>query len=752
MEIYFDNILIDPNYYTQLEQSCLMFNEQDSFKLGATPCNSLVLGIDKRYITSIPKTILIKIGEVQYGNFKIDSYEENEYEYVFKITDGMVKFNFLYDASYLINLSTNMDNGKKYVTLLELLQDICDKASINLETLDFIGKDKHISWYDNTITAREYVGYIAELNGGYARINQNGNLEIKSFSNDVKDSISIDECDSLKIGEKHLITHVLYDNGIQKFEYGDSSNNTIQINSNNVFITSNEDIFNIYNVLNQLEFYSFSVENCPIGNAGIGDCIEFTDGINSYKTFAQFELNYFGNWLGGYKFKVNSSNVDSTTDIIGGDLDNKYKRIKTTVDRMNNELKITIEELGENTNEIATLKINVDSINQSVENFESQAETIAKIEMDLEKINSEIGSITDTTVSASGTGTLILDNVLTSELLYLQVYPTYTDLSYLYPADDLYPSDDLFLLSRDIVFTSEENEVTFTLPCDLLFIDSTIRDELIINYDTQEMYVIHRVGLDENGNKYALSEATTEYFDYIGIILPDGDYSVSMPSFEDAYIYVRSLAKNLYTAQYATKVELNSAITSTTTSINARVDEKITLVNGDIDELSGRLDIQADEIALKLDASKFTSASVIGLINNRDGTSTAQIKATNIDMSGTNFNLTTQNMTISSTNFSVDKNGNATMNNANVNGTIKSSNGTIGGWNINSSGLNNGNIFFNNNGYSNIYTYADMIILTNYLLGNIHLNDNQKPHYDLNGDGEINSGDLLLMQQKILGN
>ena len=45
-----------------------------------------------------------------------------------------------------------------------------------------------------------------------------------------------------------------------------------------------------------------------------------------------------------------------------------------------------------------------------------------------------------------------------------------------------------------------------------------------------------------------------------------------------------------------------------------------------------------------------------------------------------------------------------------------------------------------------------MIILTNYLLGNIHLNDNQKPHYDLNGDGEINSGDLLLMQQKILGN
>lgn len=388
-----------------------------------------------------------------------------------------------------------------------------------------------------------------------------------------------------------------------------------------------------------------------------------------------------------------------------------------------------------------------------VNDFSSQAETIAKIEMDLEKINSEIGSITDTTVSASGTGTLILDNVLTSELLYLQVYPTYTDLSYLYPADDLFPSDDLFLLSRDIVFTSEENEVIFTLPCDLLFIDSTIRDELIINYDTQEMYVIHRVGLDEDGNKYALSEATTEYFDYSGIILPDGDYIVSMPSFEDAYIYVRSLAKNLYTAQYATKVELNSAITSTTTSINARVDEKITLVNGDIDELSGRLDIQADEIALKLDASKFTSSAVIGLINNRDGTSSALIKATNIDMSGTNFNLTTQNMTISSTNFSVDKNGNATMNNANFNGTIKSSNGTIGGWNINSGGLNNGNVFINSNGYSSIYTIADYFIIKNYLLNKegFEFGSVEISHYDLNGDGVVNSADLLAIRKMTLG-
>lgn len=611
MEIYFDGILIEQDCYTQLDQSCLMFSEQESFKLGVTPCNSLILGIDKKCITSIPENIIIKIGEVQYGNFKIDSYEMNEYEYIFKITDGMVKFNFNYDASYLIESSINVENGVKYVTLLELLQDICSKVNITLETLDFIGKEKHISWYDNTITAREYIGYIAELNGGYARINQNGNLEIKSFSNDVKDTISIDDCDSFKIGEKHLITHILYDNGIQKFEYGDASNETIQINSNNVFITDKEDILNIYNILNNLEFYSFSVENSPIGNAVIGDCIEFTDGTNLYKTFAQFELNYFGNWLGGYKFKVNSSNVDSTTEIIGGDLDNKYKRIKTSVDRMNNKLEITIEETDKNT------------------------EKISQVTQTVDELNSKISDIADITTSAeSNFATIDLYNVNQSEPIYIKIRPVGEDISYLYPADNLYPSDDLFLKDRTLRFTNNTTGeiIDYELPCDLWYYDSDNFDELILDYETQICKVNKKVDINADGSKYLLSGTTTIEYDFPKILLDNGDYNITLLGYDNAYLFARLMAQNIYTTQFATRAEVNSSISQSATEINAKV-------------------------ALKLDETEFTSANIILKIN--DSTSSAVISADKISLEG----YTTING-----GFSVDLEGNATMNNANITG------------------------------------------------------------------------------------
>ena len=77
----------------------------------------------------------------------------------------------------------------------------------------------------------------------------------------------------------------------------------------------------------------------------------------------------------------------------------------------------------------------------------------------------------------------------------------------------------------------------------------------------------------------------------------------------------------------------------------------------------------------------------------------------------------------------------------------------MGGWTLSSTGLINddGSLFLNNNGYSSIYTFADMIIMRNFLLGKIDLNDDEQKHYDLNNDGKIDSMDLYIMRKKILG-
>ena len=50
MKIYFDNVLINDDYYTQLSQDRILFNEGDTFSLGSTICTKIKLGIDKRII------------------------------------------------------------------------------------------------------------------------------------------------------------------------------------------------------------------------------------------------------------------------------------------------------------------------------------------------------------------------------------------------------------------------------------------------------------------------------------------------------------------------------------------------------------------------------------------------------------------------------------------------------------------------------------------------------------------------------
>lgn len=110
---------------------------------------------------------------------------------------------------------------------------------------------------------------------------------------------------------------------------------------------------------------------------------------------------------------------------------------------------------------------------------------------------------------------------------------------------------------------------------------------------------------------------------------------------------------------------------------------------------------------------------------------------------GKQINLTSDNISIVSTNFSVDKTG-----------KVVASSGTMGGWTLSSGGLidSTGNIYIRSNGFSSIYTFADMIIIRNYLLGNLTLTAADiSDHYDVTGDGQVNSGDLLLLRRKILG-
>lgn len=657
MKIYFDGTLIDSQYYTDFKVSYKMFDDNEVFSLGKTPCKQVTLGIYIDGMSSIPSEVTIEIDNETYGTFGVDNCELKDYNYELTLTDRMVDFNFNYNAEDLIKNSPTLDDGVPYVTLLQILQDICLKANITLNTTSFYGSNKHISWWDNTVTAREYIGYIAELNGGFARINKDGELELVQFSNTPVHTISLDDVDGYSIGEYHQINHVVYDNGIGVlYEYGEGEN-TVRIDENNPYITQTEDVAHIYNTIDGLEFYSISVVNCEVEDLMCGDCLEYTQNETSYKTFVQYEWDYFGGFIGGYNFSVGSNEQENTTDIIGDEA--KYKRLKTLVDRNTNSIQILSEE-------IADISTTVDGTGHvSYTNASEGALGEIHITGTVEKwypSNNETGTIGlySGTVKSGVTNSREYVLANTSE----------------YPSETLYPKDTY------IAFITENETTKYKLPIDVLRVYENISDEFVwtvSNGSIGKMKIIRRVGIRPNGNKYILDNVVEEDLGEMEIIIPSGDGMINFESFPYAHLSVTYMYENEYTKYFSTKAETKAGITVASnqilsvTELKTDAEEKYTEIDQKVDDTNAQIVLKANAnnklVLVRLDANPSTG-------------STFDVDADNINFNGKTFNLTTEDIAIISTNCSLDTNGNLTCSNANVSGTITSSNATITGGSI----------------------------------------------------------------------
>ena len=310
-------------------------------------------------VKTIPLEVVIKLDNKAYANLIVDSYEILDDNILsLSLTDKMTLFNFPYDASFIVPC-----------TVKDVLQNICSMVGIELGTTEFINSDIQVDFYNNTITAREYIGYIAELNGGYAVVGQDGKLYLRQF-NSIPVEINVDDCEDFKIGEKHTIQRVVFDNGLLKYETStDESLETLYLNTDNVYITS-EDIFN--NIANQIigfEFYSFETGNCIINsNILAGDLISFVNGEDSYISIAQYNLDFNGAWIGGYFLNVNSKHQQETQQKSNND---KIKQINVELNRIDNELNILVQTQDEQSAKMSELELNDSSIEASVSSLET---------------------------------------------------------------------------------------------------------------------------------------------------------------------------------------------------------------------------------------------------------------------------------------------------------------------------------------------------------------------------------------------
>lgn len=304
LRVYINDVDIDSKCILECKSSLILFSN-DSFSLGSVASMEVNL---KLYKSGIPESIEkiyitsgIKDEEIPIGYFNVDSVSEDDFTITLKLLDNMIHFAFNYDGSALIQ-----ENGK--ASLKAVLEDICLKAGVGLGSTSFLNMDKEIAVYDNTVSARTYLSYIAEQAGGFATIGRDGFLYIKKIGQDISE-IPLKYFSKPKWGEKFKITRVRYEDGVQLFEEGsivyekgEASNNTVYINQDNMFIVDQEQIDNIYDSINGLEIYGFTGESIIDPSLDVGDLLL----IDGKYVIYQGSLQFNGKWKASINSKIQS--------------------------------------------------------------------------------------------------------------------------------------------------------------------------------------------------------------------------------------------------------------------------------------------------------------------------------------------------------------------------------------------------------------------------------------------------------------
>ena len=543
---------------------------------------------------------------VPIGKYLVDELAEN-YQETCTITclDYAVKFKPELDISQFFNQTTTNTSGEeiRFIYASDLFEAICNYYGVEIGTYPNVNNDKPIYFYDNTISGKQYIMYLAELFGGNAKIQRDGSCSIiplKNYTN-----IEIDALSSKKfeIGNTYELTRVCYDNGKQKYQAGgnvisvdslpttnidinsyyylttnmkyykyvNSSwqerteiKNTLYLRTDNMFITQQADIDAIYNAVQNFTITNITCENRMDLSLDCWDIVKYVVNNNEYYTFYDNTIKFNGVAMGTVKVNIPLKNVEENTNKIlnnPNNLDTKIRKIQTTVNEQDLIIETVVENVGEQDAKISTLTQTVDELS-------------AKI--------SDVADVT--THGESNNGIVILEDINASEPITVKVHPIVTNISYLYPSLTTYPSSETYLKIRTLRFTRtyEEEEVTKTenidyqIPDDLLYYDENTYDEFYLDYESQTCQITKRCGYNQDGSVYALENETVVTYDYPSIPLGDGDYTISLLGYTVGYLFVRLMASNIYTTQFATKVELNSAITQTTNNINLSVDEKLT--------------------------------------------------------------------------------------------------------------------------------------------------------------------------------
>lgn len=331
---------------------------------------------------------------VPMGVFNIqDTPTRNDDKITIKLRDNAVLFDFNYNAKPLIDnqyeetsdtnyladkyyysysddeyvlliVGTDYEVGDAIVgtiyqkkgsaTLLQILEDICNKANVTCGVSSFQGDDIDIGIYDNTIKARAYVSYIAEQAGCIAKIDRSGNLIFAQLDSLTVQRIPLSVCSKYIKGTTFEIERLVYELGTIKFETSsDETLQTMYLSSLNPYIGNQQQVDDLFNnILDGFAVDSVEINDNIIGNPAIDgyDLIEVYDDEDEeettiFTTLANNTLYYNGKFRSKYKTEIGLEERKENTTNVG---DTVFKKtVQSEIDLVNGKISTTVSDVQE---------------------------------------------------------------------------------------------------------------------------------------------------------------------------------------------------------------------------------------------------------------------------------------------------------------------------------------------------------------------------------------------------------------------
>ena len=407
LNVYIDSNKIEDRYVLECKITYKLL-DNDEFCLGSTQAKTVNLKIHKNALPETYTRFYIESGiageVVPIGYFNVDEIsKDDDYTVSLTLIDDMSKFEFNYDGSAL----------DYPATILTVLQDICSKAGVELGSTSFLNCNKQVAVYDNTVTARIYLGYIAEQAGGFAVIGRDGKLYIKTIGEDTAE-LALRYFSEYSWGEKFKVSRIAYEDGIQDFKKGNEINNTIWISSDNMYIVDQEQIDNIYNEYQDFEIYSFSGTSIVDPAWDVGDILV----INDRKIIYQGEFEYKGKFKANISSDIQAKSKEDTTATKISDK-TKIRRVQSQIDQVEG------------------------TITQLVQENDEFEEKLTQVEQTVDQIQQQVSDTIVYKREVTGTTEIYLEDAGEADILELEIQGNKTYESNLYPGENVFPSESL---------------------------------------------------------------------------------------------------------------------------------------------------------------------------------------------------------------------------------------------------------------------------------------------------------------------